>query len=585
MRENDVLFFNLHRRYGNYKVDNSGFLGIYILSAVLNDNGWQAQGYAGCLAEGKRLLDEACEEGKVSMIGLYCDYDNITENIFLAHYIKKTYNLPVIVGGPQATALTADFFRKSLCDAVVRYEGEQTVLELTDYFLDGTGSLKAIKGISYLTDDKVIINPEREVIRNLDALPFVNAECYLDIEHYRRQTFGILTGRGCPFHCAFCHEGHHTKVVRFRSPENVLVELKRYLQYFPDEYTHFTIFDDTFTLIPKRVKAICEGIMELRGEREFDWFCEGHVHTLYEHPEMIDYIAKAGCQRIQLGIEAGTQRVLDAYGKNSTLEEIEVVVKKCRDAGIGEVYGNIIIGGAFFDREIFEKDMAFAKHLLTIGEGTVELGVVPYWPLAETTITNRPQDFGIKIIDGDFVTSCGDYPQIETAELDRTDILYFVKKLTENISQYMEYMLKNGLVPEKRILGWFKRKRKGLWWHTLKMCAPNIFSYYELVSLKEGGQRKDLSEEEFGNAHPLRTVALSEQVKFKTEREWELFGYTLSSLEEAVLIFSVGKLSVKEIIGRLKKDERFSELTDLAAEVRKTLDTLERKYFIVYSRF
>lgn len=585
MRENDVLFFNLHRRYGNFKPDFGGFLGIYLLSAFLNGNGWQAQGYAGHLAEGKKLIDEACADDKVSMIGLYCDYDNVTENIFLAHYVKTIYNLPVIVGGPQATALTADFFRKSLCDAVVRYEGEQTVLELTDYFLDGTGSLEEIKGISYLTDDKVVINPEREVIRNLDALPFIDAECYLNPETYKKQKLGLLTGRGCPFHCTFCHEGHHTRLVRFRSPENVLAELKQYLQKWTDKYIHFMMVDDTFTLIPERVEAICEGMTKLKGEREFDWFCEGHIHTLYKHPEMIDYIAKAGCQRIQLGIEAGTQRVLDAYGKNSTLEEIETVVKKCRDAGIGEIYGNIIIGGAFFAGEIFEKDMAFAKHLLTIGEGTVELGVVPYWPLAETTITNRPQDFGIKIIDGDFVTSCGDYPQIETAELDRTDILYFVKTLTENISKYMEYMLKNGLVPEKRILGWFKRKRNGLWWRVLKESTPQIFAYYEIISLGEGCRGKDLSEEEFGNAHPLRTVFLSQQVKFKTEREWELFGYTPSPLEEVVLIFSVGKLSVKEIIGRLKKDERFSELTDLAAEVRKALDTLERKYFIVYSRF
>ena len=77
------------------------------------------------------------------MIGLYCDYDNITENIFLSRHVKEKYNLPVIIGGPQATALDENFFVDSKCDAVVRYEGELTVLELMNFFLAFMGNILA----------------------------------------------------------------------------------------------------------------------------------------------------------------------------------------------------------------------------------------------------------------------------------------------------------------------------------------------------------------------------------------------------------------------------------------------------------
>lgn len=106
----DVLFLNLHRRCLNYEARHGGFLGIYYLSAFLRKEGYEAKGFAGTFLEGTRFVDGFCSSGNVSMIGLYCDYDNVNENIFLSRHIKEQYNLPVIVGGPQATALDEKFF-------------------------------------------------------------------------------------------------------------------------------------------------------------------------------------------------------------------------------------------------------------------------------------------------------------------------------------------------------------------------------------------------------------------------------------------------------------------------------------------
>lgn len=583
MRDNDIIFLNLHRRYINSVSNHGGFLGIYCLSAFLNNNGYSAQSFAGQLMEGKKIIDELCQAKKVSMIGLYCDYENITENEFLSRYITETYNLPVIVGGPQATAFDEDFFKKSKCKAAVRYEGEITVLELVQFYLDGVGSLKEIKGISYLIDNKVVINPEQDLIENLDRLPFINEECYLK-ENRKKDELGVMTGRGCPFHCSFCHEGHHTRKVRFRSVENVLAEIELFLNmnpYVKHPYILFT--DDTFTLIPERVKQLCEGIKKLRSKREFNWFCEGHIHTLYTHPEMISYIAEAGAERIQLGIEAGTQDVLDAYRKGSTVDEIRYVVKACEEAGINQIYSNIILGGAFFTEAVFYKDLNFAKELLEIGKGSCELGVVSFWPLAETSITNSPESYNIKITDNKFVTSVGDYPQTETDDISRERIIELMEIMESELNSKMKEMILTRKIPKEKILGWIPKKNMiksaGRWWFCLYELKA-AWAYYDMISKGEGFSYEDVEFETFESLHPMRTIPLQKYLKFRDGNKITLLEKELTDIEQDVLIYSTGKLDVSEIVCELQ-----GKYSNIADDIKNILKKLERDFFIVFSKY
>lgn len=590
MRKNDIVFFNLHRRYINSFTKYGGFLGIFSLAAFLNANGYESQSFAGQLVEGKKLLDEICSTKSVSMIGLYCDYENVTENIFLCQYIKKTYNLPVIVGGPQATALDKDFMEKSGCDAVVRYEGEFTVLELVNYFIDGSGALSKIKGIMYLKNGGAVINQEQDIIENLDSLPFIDENCYL-VPNKRSYELSIMTGRGCPFHCAFCHEGHHTKKVRFRSVENVLEEIERFVSKQHSSNNIFIMFtDDTFTLIPKRVKELCAALKALRQKSEFNWFCEGHIHTLYLHPEMIDYIAEAGAQRIQLGIEAGTQEVLDAYRKGSTLKEIESVIVKCRDAGIQQIFSNIILGGALFTREIYEKNLAYAKKLIELGKGSVEIAVVCYWPLAETSITNNPEQYGIRIIDKDFITSVGDFPQTETESLNKWDILQMAQDMDKEIEKHMCQILTENKVPQNRILSWFPQsntvKAVGRWWYCLS-TLPHIFNYYQMIYTGEAFSTigQNLKDGDYFGLHPMRTVMLQKYMQVLDKGRTKIFDYVLDVLEQEILIYATGKLSVTDIYEHilqyhsvLARDFSFEKLVII-------LKKLEKAHLIVFSHY
>ena len=575
MQELDILFLNLHRRYLNVMTNHGGFLGIYLLAAFVRQEGFEAKSFSGSLVQGLKKIDELCTQKKISMIGLYCDYENVTENIFLSSYIKEKYNLPVIVGGPQATALEENFFIESKCDAVVNYEGELTVLELMNFFLEDVGELENILGITYRTADGLKKNLNRPLIQNLDALPFIDENCYLEPKYFY-SGLSVLTGRGCPFHCAFCYEGSHTKQVRFRSVENVLAEIEIYLKkYDGEEDLYFLFNDDTFTLSTERLKNICEGLAELKKKYEFSFFCEGHVHTIYKNPEMIRYLFDAGCIRLQLGIEAGTEKILNAYGKNTTPKEIFEVVKKCRDVGIREVYGNIILGGAYFSREVFEADKKFVRELLKESRGVLEIGVITYWPLHGTPMTLHPENFGIKICDDEFITSVGDFPQIETAEIDRLEILEMQAEFQKLISKTMSEMLENWEVPTERILSWFPKVRHsrhyGMWFNELRQNEI-LFSYYDMIKFEEGFHSTQI--ENLSSAIPMRVATLQKNLKRVDKTTAEFFGEVLHGKELEILLLTAGKLTVEEIATRLELK---------IPEVMKILNRLEQKHLIIYS--
>lgn len=588
MRDNDAVFFNLHRRYLDQAPEFGGFMGIYYLAAFLNQNGYQAQAYAGQLMQGKTLLDAICGSGKAGFVGLYCDFENVTENVFLARYVKETYGLPVIVGGPQATALGEGFLRETGCVALVCHEGEMTVLELADYLLDGTGKLSEIRGIRYFAEGEMKATAARPVIENLDALPLVTVEEYLVPEHIKR-SLSIMTGRGCPFYCSFCYEGHHTRKVRFRSIDHVFREIEAYLRLFPAEEQVYLLFtDDTFTLVPSRVQEICMRLKQLQERHRIAWFCEGHIHTLSRHPEMIEAMADAGCRRIQLGIEAGTQSVLDAYRKGCTVAEIEEVVTRCRDAGIREIFGNIILGGAHFTREIYEADKAFAKHLLMVGEGTVELGVVTYWPLPETSMTKHPKAYGLVLIDTEFLTSVGDFPQTETAELSRWEIASMAQELRGELEAHAREMLLDGLVPDERILGWMDRKaaHTGMWLKILYEM-PQYYAFYHMQACGEAISSCALEEKERWDLHPMRTLPLHRYDGGGASHRLHYQGEAYTGLLLEVLLYAAGKLSVREIAERLTKDSRAQGQGRGAApyEVMEAVLLLEKRKLVAFSRY
>jgi len=240
--------------------------------------------------------------------------------------IAKEINkeIKVIVGGPHPSMVGADVLKSPFFDISVKGEGEITIVELLKAIEQQSG-LNSILGIVYREGDQIIENGSREFINKLDSLgfPHITApEVLRDYQYYPITAFrNIFAARGCPFRCIFC--GSHkiwSRKVRFRSVENVIAEIKS-LQKIGLKSIHFD--DDTFGIKKPHINSLCNAIISQCGGLKFS--CEIHVRLVDD--ATISLMKKAGCYQIQLGIESGSDRVLNEINKNITIDQ---ALKACR---------------------------------------------------------------------------------------------------------------------------------------------------------------------------------------------------------------------------------------------------------------
>ena len=415
MNNPQVLIINTQRQHQPYRNPTGDWLGIHYIAAFLNENGIRTMAFAGYAHEVPALLDQYLSMKSLIAIGFSCDYENQTEVVTFCRRIQSVSRIPIVIGGPQAAFLDAVFIRKTGASVVICGEGEVTTLEVVLQILTGKPDFSSIRGIKFLQNDKMVVTPPRPLIQNLDALPFPNAKFALG-SLFRPTLASFLTGRGCPYSCSFCYEGGNTRGVRWRSVENVIQEISQVLEERPD--IHYLMFtDDTFTVDSERVKAFCTELKHLREKYSFSWFCEGHVRTLYGKSDLLKLMIDAGMTCLQIGIESGHDDVLEAYNKKITTRMIESVVKDAFDAGLEQLWGNIILGGAFETPERIQKNLDFCEHLYEMAPGMINMDVVYFWPLPGTRITSHPADYGMKILDIDSKTSSMDFPVVEYPDI------------------------------------------------------------------------------------------------------------------------------------------------------------------------
>ena len=224
-------------------------------------------------------------------------------------------NVEVVVGGVHPTLDPEGTLAEEEFDYVIQGEGEFALLELAD-----NQGAEEIKGLSFKKDNQLIHNESRAFIRDLDTLPYPCRDSFLNDTKYL--DFGyLITGRGCPFSCAFCASPqlwHRT--VRFRSVSTVISELEYLQTNYNSSLIHFV--DDTFTLNKYRAKEICRQIINRR--LDIRWVCDTRADGLDK--ELVALMKRAGCIRIKIGVESGSDRILKAMRKGVTRKEIRQAV-------------------------------------------------------------------------------------------------------------------------------------------------------------------------------------------------------------------------------------------------------------------
>ena len=180
----------------------------------------------------------------------------------LAKEVKRVSSCKIIAGGAHVTACPEDGLSDPNIDYIVLGEGERTLVELVEAILAGSDTSR-IKGIGFRKDGSIVNTPPREFMQNLDEMPFpawdlVNMKEYSkywghDILNPRKPYMSLLTSRGCPFGCIYCHN-IMGKTFRARSPESVFSEIETLYRSYNIRY--FSIEDDIFNYDRERTLKI-----------------------------------------------------------------------------------------------------------------------------------------------------------------------------------------------------------------------------------------------------------------------------------------------------------------------------------------
>jgi radical SAM superfamily enzyme YgiQ (UPF0313 family) len=286
-----------------------------------------------------KIIDIISRE-KPLIVGMSCFTDEVEYVHRLAKKIKdKGFSGKIVVGGVHPTLFPKDLINSSDVDIAIIGEGEKTFAELATA-LKEEKHWKNIDGIAFMEESTIKVTKTRELIENLDDIPFPSFE-KVDMEYYTTphvygvrwlllSTFYIFTTRGCPSACKFCinHNLWKTtgkgKSVRFRDVKKVVDELEILKRKY--KIDSFYIYDDNFIIDKKRTFEFCDELKK-RG-LGLIWACEARVNIITD--ELVKAMKDAGCIQIDFGVESGSQRSLDVVNKNITVEQIKKAFRICK---------------------------------------------------------------------------------------------------------------------------------------------------------------------------------------------------------------------------------------------------------------
>ena len=270
----------------------------------------------------------------------------------------------IVLGGPHIALYPVESVEFEDVDYCVMGEGERSFLELVN-LLEKKLPLEAheqelvkIEGIVFKKADGRVHKNGFARIPELDALPFpdrgfVDKSSYFCILGKNRLMTTVMSSRGCPFQCTFCNTPDHT--YRYRSPINVVNEMEMLAK---DGIEEIFFFDDLFNINSQRVIEICDEI--LRRNVKVKWAFRGRVRGITD--ELAKKCAMAGCERIQYGIEKGTDKMLKKLNKNVTVTDVVNAVKLTKKYGMMAV-GNFLLFTPGEDEKDAEEDIRFALSL------------------------------------------------------------------------------------------------------------------------------------------------------------------------------------------------------------------------------
>jgi anaerobic magnesium-protoporphyrin IX monomethyl ester cyclase len=248
---------------------------------------------------------------------------NMREACFKMQQLAKQKGCYVITSSSDA----ADNFEKYLdhgADAIAIGEGEQTILEVCDAVKNKT-PVESINGIAFKRKNEIVRTEKRSVLKDLDQLP-VPAWDLLNIEPYKNMwlsrhgyfSLNFVTTRGCPYKCNWCAKPIYGNRYNSHSAAGIVKQIKYWQIKFG--FTHVWFADDIFGLKPGWLKEFSNAA-EIEGLK-IRYKIQSRADLLVEE-DTVKYLAESGCDTVWMGAESGSQKILNAMDKGTTVEQIK----------------------------------------------------------------------------------------------------------------------------------------------------------------------------------------------------------------------------------------------------------------------
>lgn len=281
--------------------------------------------------------------------------DSDLKTLYIAK--KEIPNVLTIAKGAHFLTFNTEILDKyKALDCIIRGEAELTLEEVLQ-----EKPLNEILGLTYRENCVAKNNPDRPFNENLDDLPFpardlVDNDLFRRPDNNKKQAV-IKVSRGCPFHCFFCLATPVSgKKVRYRSAENIIAEIKECVEKY--QIKDFLFWSDIFNLDKKWTMDFCEKLID--SKLKITWSANTRADTCDD--EMAKLMHKSGCRLVSIGVESGSQEMLEKMGKKTTLEQVRQTVKTFKNNRI-RIYNYFVIGLPWETEQTTEETIKFAIEL------------------------------------------------------------------------------------------------------------------------------------------------------------------------------------------------------------------------------
>lgn len=310
-------------------------LGLLYISAFLHEHNVDNHIFDSTFSSKSELV-HYIEHNKPEVMAVYANLMTKLNVLEIMNLAKKLCpSIKIILGGPDVTYNTKDYLENG-ADFIVIGEGENTMLELVRFIESGQNDASNVDGIAYLDAKGIEVKTKARLkLKEIDELPIPNRDG-IDISQYLNawknfhgeSALSVSTQRGCPYTCKWCSTAVYGQSYRRRSPEKVVDELREIQEKFSPDVIWFV--DDVFTVSHKWLNAFADELERQKVKVKFE--CISRADRM--NTEVIETLKRAGCFRVWIGAESGSQKIIDAMDRRVSVHKVRDMIIETRKNGI-----------------------------------------------------------------------------------------------------------------------------------------------------------------------------------------------------------------------------------------------------------